>query len=216
MKFLIIKPNTDSINRLKNPKLFEEVEVTKINNPKVFIQEKIGTDVISRLVGDYLVWMSNPNENIIDDTGFNYEGGKNLVNSHLSINMLVNEQDFAYGNVIVTSNYKVTSSMFAGLNNQDIANVMNAFSNTDTAIVDQNNKQVVIDKLNDPLLSPNGLSNLELDEPKLPKLEEDANEKTIHTYNDERYEEKVIINRVDNSLVSALEDEDLQEKLKLL
>lgn len=216
MKFLIIKPNTDSINRLKNQKLFEEVDVAKINNPKVFIQEKIGTDAVSRLVGDYLVWMSNPNENVIDDTGFNYEGGKDFINSKLTANLLVNEHEFAYGNVIITSNYNVTKNEFSGLTTQDVANVMNAFSKTDTALVDQNNKQVVIDRLNDPFLSPNGINSTDFNTPKLPKIEEDAKESTTNTYNDDRYEEKFMTNKVDKSLIKALEDEELQEKLKNL
>lgn len=214
MKFLIIKPNTDSINRLKNQKLFEEVEVAKINNPRVFIQEKVGTDAVSRLVGDYLVWISNPNENVIDDTGLSYEGGKDFINSKLTANLLVNEYEFAYGNVIVTSNYNVTKNEFSGLNTQDVANVMNAFSHTDTALVEQNKKQVVVDKLNDPFLSPNGLNSVDFNAPKLPKVEEDAKESTINTYNDDRYEEKFMVNKVDKSLIKALEDEELQEKLK--
>lgn len=138
MKYLIIKP--------KQSNRFIEVSVKSVSNPDTFIQQEIGAPALARQVGDYTVWIADPQEVVLDEEGLAFKGTRL---SNVTPNMLINEFEVAYGNVVITSNYKVTSNKYSGLNEQDIANVMNALLNSNSTLVDFKGSQVTIDCLND-------------------------------------------------------------------
>ncbi|EGQ2764521.1 hypothetical protein IO932_002516, partial [Staphylococcus pseudintermedius] len=52
MKYLIIKP--------KQSNRFIEVSVKSVSNPDTFIQQEIGAPALARQVGDYTVWIADP------------------------------------------------------------------------------------------------------------------------------------------------------------
>lgn len=159
MKYLIIKPK--QLNR------FIEVSVKSVSNPDTFIQQEIGAPALARQVGDYTVWIADPQEVVLDEEGLAFKGTRL---SNVTPNMLINEFEVAYGNVVVTSNYKVTSNKYSGLNEQDIANVMNALLNSNSTLVDFKGSQVTIDCFNDAFLAPNGITIDYYDEPVIDSL----------------------------------------------
>lgn len=215
MKYLILKPRGNSSGK----KQYVEFEKSKVNNVKTFIQQQIGAEPVERLVGDYLLWISNPEEQITGEFGETFTTSINYDNSDLKANLLVNEFDIAYGNVVVTSNYAVTKDRYGGLTEHDIANIMNAFTKSNTRLIDQGENQYVVDSITESILNPNGrLIQEEIEVPQIKDLGEFSEEvvSEVQTYSDEIYEEPVVINDIDQSMSEQLNDEELQERLKEL
>lgn len=219
MKYLVLKPRGDS----SESKSFEEFDVNKINSPQTFIQQQVGTEAVARLVGDYILWISNPVEKAEDESGEVFNVQKNFDKINLTANALLNEFELAYGNIVVTSNYKITRDLYKGLNTQDIANVMNAFVKSNSLLVENGGKQLVVDAVIDSILSPNGLSDIELEEPEIPDLgepDDDEYENSLKNqddfYSDEDFEETIVINEVDDAMLELLNDEEIQSKLNEL
>lgn len=156
MKFLVLKPNQD-IMQGQLDKQFEEFEVKKLNGIEAFITEYVGADSVKRIVGDYCFWISNPNKTIISEASISEV--PNTIN-HISPNLLINEFEFAYGNVVITSNSKVSpDNDFEGLTDLDIGYILNAFTLCDSLLVADasTGKNIAVEKINDNQLSPNGL-----------------------------------------------------------
>ncbi|MCE5557200.1 hypothetical protein JL916_04405 [Staphylococcus pseudintermedius] len=211
MKYLIIKP--------KQSNRFIEVSVKSVSNPDTFIQQEIGAPALARQVGDYTVWIADPQEVVLDEEGLAFKGTRL---SNVTPNMLINEFEVAYGNVVITSNYKVTSNKYSGLNEQDIANVMNALLNSNSTLVDFKGSQVTIDCLNDAFLAPNGITLDYYDEPVIDSLGYEK-EKALsdsfeykERYSDELFEQKFVPTDTNEYLKNSLNNEKLQEKLKKL
>src|SRR5690606_19025475 len=121
--YLVIKPRgaaklDDSYREI------EEYDAKSIPAIEAFIEQQVGKNPVSRKVGDYLLWISNPNliEEIDDET---VEIPDTI---DLTCNLLINEFEFAFGGVVVTANVSVTDDVYEGLNEQDVANIMNVFS----------------------------------------------------------------------------------------
>ncbi|EGQ3425153.1 hypothetical protein ACX431_000221 [Staphylococcus pseudintermedius] len=211
MKYLIIKP--------KQSNRFIEVSVKSVSNPDTFIQQEIGAPALARQVGDYTVWIADPQEVVLDEEGLAFKGTRL---SNVTPNMLINEFEVAYGNVVITSNYKVTSNKYSGLNEQDIANVMNALLNSNSTLVDFKGSQVTIDCLNDAFLAPNGITLDYYDEPVIDSLgyekEKELSDSFEHKerYSDELFEQKFVPTDTNEYLKNSLNNEKLQEKLKNL
>lgn len=154
-KYLVIKPRgaaklDDSYREI------EEYDAKSIPAIEAFIEQQVGKNPVSRKVGDYLLWISNPNliEEIDDET---VEIPDTI---DLTCNLLINEFEFAFGGVVVTANVSVTDDVYEGLNEQDVANIMNVFSMSDAILVEDPNtlEVVAVDRVFDALLSPNGIS----------------------------------------------------------
>lgn len=182
MKYLVIKPRgyadlTDSSREI------EEFEVNKITAVDAFIKQQVGKEAVPRQVGDYTFWIGNPNE-IIEIEGDEIEVP--TTEENLMCNMLINENEFAFGGVVITSNYKVTEDKYAGLNEQDIAYVMNAFTLADAVLVEDEEAEryIAVDRMFDALLSPNGLSYVEYEDPFVEDLEDEPEEEYIEEEED--------------------------------
>lgn len=153
MKYLVVKPNVDSkVGKLD--KVFEEFEVKKVNDIQVFIEQNVGKQPVKRIVGDYVVWISDPY------TIRNTEGGKEKVldNITLTPNLMIHESEIAYGSVVFTANNRVGSNEYEGLTDIDIGYIMNSFTLSGSILVETSeNTPVAIDRLNDNILNPSGV-----------------------------------------------------------
>jgi len=122
----------------------------------------------------------------------------------LTCNLLINEFEFAFGGVVVTSNIKITDNKFEGLNEQDVANIMNVFSMSDAILVEDPNtlEVVAVDRIFDALLSPNGMTEEEIEEIEFvpDELGEDAPE-DVDEYRDD-----------DGSEMEEIEFEDVEDE----
>lgn len=182
MKYVVIKPRgyadlTDGSREI------EEFQADKITAVDAFIKQQVGKEVVARKVGDYIFWIANPNEVIdIEDGDIEVPDTEN----NLMCNMLINESEFAFGGVVVTSNYEVTKDEYAGLNEQDIAYIMNAFTLADSVLVEEpeTERYIAVDRMFDALLSPNGISYVEYEDPFLEEIEEDIDEIPDDEYED--------------------------------
>lgn len=167
MKYIVIEPRgyakiDDSTREIL------EFEADKIVGVESFIQQQVGKEAVPRKVGDYVLWISNP------DTVVETEDEENIVvpeTPNLMCNMLINEVEFAFGGVVVTANHKVSDDLLVGLADQDVANIMNLFTNTDTVLVEDNETLdlIAVDRVFDALLT---YSNIETEAPTDPIIEE--------------------------------------------
>lgn len=186
MKYIVIEPRgyakVDDTTRE-----ILEFDVNKIVGVESFIQQQVGKEAVSRKVGDYVLWISNP------DTVVETEDEEDIVvpeTPDLMCNMLINEVEFAFGGVVVTANHTVTEDLYAGLEDQDVANIMNLFTNTDTVLVEdvETGDLIAVDRVFDALLS---YSSVETEVPEDPIIEEiptDTEEFDYETF-EETYED---------------------------
>lgn len=156
MKYLSIKPRTEKLSN--NSKFFSEFEVSKINGVKAFIEQRVGKAPVKRVVGDYIFWISDP-KTIVET-----EEGETEIEDTIDTlmpNLLLNETEIAYGEVIVTANAKVSADEYAGLADIDIGYIMNAFTNSSSVLVEDSltGAKIAVDKVFESLLSPNGVNN---------------------------------------------------------
>ena len=167
MKYIVIEPRgyakVDDTTRE-----ILEFDVNKIVGVESFIQQQVGKEAVSRKVGDYVLWISNP------DSVVETEDEEDIVvpdTPDLMCNMLINEVEFAFGGVVVTANHTVTEDLYAGLTDQDVANIMNLFTNTDTVLVEdvETADLIAVDRVFDALLLYSGV---ETEVPEDPIIEE--------------------------------------------
>lgn len=186
MKYIVIEPRgyakVDDTTRE-----ILEFDVNKIVGVESFIQQQVGKEAVSRKVGDYVLWISNP------DTVVETEDEEDIVvpeTPDLMCNMLINEVEFAFGGVVVTANHTVTEDLYAGLEDQDVANIMNLFTNTDTVLVEdvETGDLIAVDRVFDALLS---YSSVETEVPEDPIIEEIPTETDEFDYEtfEETYED---------------------------
>lgn len=198
-KYLVIKPRgaaklDDSYREI------EEYEANSISAVETFIEQQVGKNPVSRKVGDYLLWISNPN--LVEEVDEELIEIPDTID--LTCNLLINEFEFAFGGVVVTSNIKITDNKFEGLNEQDVANIMNVFSMSDAILVEDPNtlEVVAVDRIFDALLSPNGMTEEEIEEIEFvpDELGEDAPE-DVDEYRDD-----------DGSEMEEIEFEDVEDE----
>ncbi len=153
MKFLVIKPRgTDKLG--DESKRIVEYDASKLPSYEAFVQQQVGKHVVSRIVGDYVFWIADPNRVVVSDI----EEFEVPSNDAMTSNLMLNEKDLAKGNVVVTGNARLNTDLYSGLEDQDIAYILNAFTLSGVLLVaDANNVQVAVDQLTDSILSPNGL-----------------------------------------------------------
>ncbi|WP_323709413.1 hypothetical protein [Mammaliicoccus sciuri] len=186
MKYIVIEPRgyakVDDTTRE-----ILEFDVNKIVGVDSFIQQQVGKEAVSRKVGDYVLWISNP-ETVVET-----EDEEDIVvpeTPDLMCNMLINEVEFAFGGVVVTANHTVTEDLYAGLEDQDVANIMNLFTNTDTVLVEdvETGDLIAVDRVFDALLS---YSSVETEVPEDPIIEEIPTETEEFDYEtfEETYED---------------------------
>lgn len=186
MKYIVIEPRgyakVDDTTRE-----ILEFDVNKIVGVESFIQQQVGKEAVSRKVGDYVLWISNP-ESVVET-----EDEEDIVvpeTPDLMCNMLINEVEFAFGGVVVTANHTVTEDLYAGLEDQDVANIMNLFTNTDTVLVEdvETGDLIAVDRVFDALLS---YSSVETEVPEDPIIEEIPTETDEFDYEtfEETYED---------------------------
>lgn len=186
MKYIVIEPRgyakVDDTTRE-----ILEFDVNKIVGVESFIQQQVGKEAVSRKVGDYVLWISNP-ESVVET-----EDEEDIVvpeTPDLMCNMLINEVEFAFGGVVVTANHTVTEDLYAGLEGQDVANIMNLFTNTDTVLVEdvETGDLIAVDRVFDALLS---YSSVETEVPEDPIIEEIPTETDEFDYEtfEETYED---------------------------
>lgn len=153
-KYIVIKPRgfaklDDSFRE------FEEYEANKIVGVDAFIQQQVGREAVERKVGDYVLWISDP-ETIVET-----EEEDIIIpeTPDLTCNMLINEVEFAFGGVVITANHRISDDKFAGLEEQDVANIMNLFTQTDTVLVEdeETGDYVAVDRVFDALLNYSGI-----------------------------------------------------------
>ncbi|QSN68448.1 hypothetical protein JTZ62_04650 [Mammaliicoccus sciuri] len=174
-KFIVIKPR-GSAKLDDSYREIEEYDANSIPAVEAFIEQHVGKNPVSRKVGDYLLWISNPN--IVEEVDEEEIEVPDTID--LTCNLLINEFEFAFGGVVVTANLRVTENQYEGLNEQDVANIMNVFSMSDAILVEDPNtlEVVAVDRVFDALLSPNGISEDEQEEIEFipPELGDDAPE----------------------------------------
>ena len=187
MKYVVVKPRgyadlTDGSREI------QEFEVSKITATESFITQQVGKNAVSRKIGDYIFWIANPNEVIEIEDG---EIEVPDTEENLFCNMLLNEIEFAFGGVVITSNYEATNDVYAGLNDQDIAYIMNAFTLADAVLVEDPNsgRYIAVDRIFDALLAPNGLSYVEYEDPFIEEIEGENDDDLLTDVEDE-YEDK--------------------------
>lgn len=173
MDYIVIKPR-GSIKLGDGQKEIEIHRVKDIPSVESFINQQVGKKAVQRRVGDYLFWIADPNtpdelENTVEDIE---EGVPDT--PELTCNLLINETEFAFGNVVVTANIAVEADKFIGLNEQDVANIQNLFTKTGAYIVEDTytGEDVAVDSVFDALLSPNGMNfedfeDIEVDVPEI-------------------------------------------------
>ncbi|RIO07133.1 hypothetical protein BUZ94_13435 [Mammaliicoccus sciuri] len=183
-KYIVIKPRgfakiDDSYRE------FEEYEVNKIVGVEAFIQQQVGQPAVERKVGDYILWISNP-EAIVET-----EEGDIAVpeTPDLTCNLLINEVEFAFGGVVVTANHRILDDKYEGLNEQDIANIMNLFTQTDTVLVEdeETGKYIAVDRVFDALLNYSGTIEEVPDDPVIEDIE--FPEEDIENISEPEYED---------------------------
>lgn len=154
-KYIVIKPR-GSAKLDDSYREIEEYDSNSITAVESFIEQQVGKNPVSRKVGDYLLWISNPS--IVEEVDDEIVEIPDTID--LTCNLLINEFEFAFGSVVVTANVRVTENIYEGLNEQDVANVMNVFSMSDAILVEDPNtlEVVAVDRVFDALLSPNGIS----------------------------------------------------------
>lgn len=186
MKYIVIEPRgyakiDDSIREIL------EFDANKIVGVESFIQQQVGKEAVPRKVGDYVLWISNP------DSVVETEDEENIVvpeTPNLMCNMLINEVEFAFGGVVVTANHKVSDDLLAGLADQDVANIMNLFSNTDTVLVEDNETLdlIAVDRVFDALLTYSNIENEAPSDPIIEEIPTDMEEFDYETF-EETYED---------------------------
>lgn len=156
MKYLSIKPRTEKLSN--NSKHFNEFDVNKINGVEAFIEQRVGKAPVKRVIGDYVFWISDPKTAVDTESGIIEI--EDTIES-LIPNLLLNEAEIAYGEVIVTANNKVSSDDYEGLTDVDIGYIMNAFTNSSSVLIEEDisGATIAVDKITESLLSPNGVDN---------------------------------------------------------
>lgn len=183
-KYIVIKPRgfvklDDSYREI------EEYEVNKIVGVEAFIQQQVGKPAVERKVGDYVLWISDP-EAVVETE----EGDITLPETpDLTCNLLINEVEFAFGGVVVTSNHRITNDKYAGLNEQDVANIMNLFTQTDTVLVEdeETGDYIAVDRVFDALLNYSGTIEEVPDDPAIEDVE--IPEEDIENIEEPEYED---------------------------
>lgn len=166
-KYIVIKPR-GFVKLDDTYREFEEYEASKIVGKEAFVQQQVGQEAVERKVGDYVFWISDPNM-VVES-----EDESEIVLpaiTNLTCNMLINEVEFAFGGVVVTANHRVTNDKYAGLEEQDVANIMNLFTQTDTVLVEdeETGDYIAVDRVFDALLNYSGI---ETEVPEDPIVEE--------------------------------------------
>ena len=192
MKYLSIKPRTEKLSN--NSKHFSEFEVSKINGVEAFIEQRVGKAPVKRVIGDYVFWISDPKTAVDTESGIIEI--EDTIDS-LIPNLLLNEAEIAYGEVIITANSKVSSNDYEGLTDVDIGYIMNAFTNSSSVLIedDISDLTIAVDKITESLLSPNGVDN---------NVQEDVIPDFI-TIDDEEVES------IDPSLLPDIKDVEVQD-----
>lgn len=172
MKYLIIYPRgTKKIGDSK--KVFKEVEAKAIQSKETFVQQNVGKEAIEVTVGDYVFWVSNPNAIVEEESGQD----EFLETITLTPNLLINEMLFAHGNAVVTAHIPTCETYFDGLNEQDIANIYNAFTKSTATIVEDvgTGLDVAVDKIDSSLLSFTNVeeNSVEVIEPKILEIDDE-------------------------------------------
>lgn len=192
MKYLSIKPRTEKLSN--NNKQFNEFDVNKINGVEAFIEQRVGKAPVKRVVGDYVFWISDPKTAVDTESGIIEI--EDTIES-LIPNLLLNEAEIAYGEVIITANNKVSSDDYEGLTDIDIGYIMNAFTNSSSVLIEEDisGATIAVDKITESLLSPNGVDN---------NVQEEVVPDFI-TINDEEVES------IDPNLLPDIEDVEAQD-----
>lgn len=155
MKFIVIRPR-GQVKLDDNYRELLEFDISKISGYETFIQQQIGRKPVSRKIGDYLFWIADPYIEVVEeDISFTVPE-----NVDLTCNLLINEMEFAFGSVVVTSNHTVDSNEFSGLSEQDVANIMNMFTLTEAILVEdpETEEVVAVDRIFDGLLTYNSIN----------------------------------------------------------
>lgn len=172
MKYLIIYPRgTKKIGDSK--KVFKEVEAKAIQSKETFVQQNVGKEAIEVTVGDYVFWVSDPTAVAEEESG-----QVNFIETiTLTPNLLIDEMLFAHGNVVVTAHVPTSKTHYDGLNEQDIANIYNAFTKSTAIIVEDvgTGLDVAVDKIDSSLLSFSNVeeNSMEMIEPEILELDDE-------------------------------------------
>lgn len=168
--FVIIKPR----GNVKLGDTFKELEIVEMKNIgdyNVFIQNRVGVKPIYKQVGDYILWYSDPNEYIFTELNESFEVPTEVTQIP---NLLVNEDEIAFGDVVITSNVITNNAdLFYGLDDEDYAGIINSFVDAGQVLVEHGDDEetFVIDRVFDGLLSPSKKVHEELEEPVIEEIE---------------------------------------------
>lgn len=184
MKYIVIEPR--GYAKLDdNTREILEFDKSKIVGVESFVQQQVGKEAVERRVGDYIFWIANPNSLV------EIENEKIVVpeTPNLMCNMLINEVEFAFGGVVITSNFRVNKDdKYAGLNEQDVANIMNLFTQTDTVLIEDNEtfELIAVDRIFDALLSFSETNDAIMEEPLIEDIGEEIfdYDTFVETYED--------------------------------
>lgn len=188
--FIIIKPRGNA--KLGDTfKEIEAVEMKNIGDYYVFIQNRVGVKPIYKQVGDYVLWYSDPNKYIFTELDESFEVPTEVTQIP---NLLVNEDEIAFGDAIITSNVITNNEdLFYGLDDEDYARVINSFVDAGQVLVEHGDEEetFVIDRVFDGLLSPSKKVHEELVEPVIEEIEIIDGKEMLQTdlieYEDEDY-----------------------------
>ncbi|MEJ7218433.1 hypothetical protein [Staphylococcus gallinarum] len=171
--FVIIKPR-GNVKLNDEFKVLETVEMKNIGDYNVFIQNRVGLKPIYKQVGDYILWYSDPNEFIFTELDESFEVPTEVSKVSQDPNLLVNEDEIAFGDVVITSNVITNNgNLFQGLDDEDYACIINSFVDAGQVLVEhgEDEETFVIDRVFDGLLSPSNKTHEEFIEPIIEDVE---------------------------------------------